>query len=139
LGTLVSALSLLAAFISQKLAGAELKEQLHAGTNGHKQSKALKLSESISSSGSWPDSIAIIGLSCRFPGAASVEEYWQNLREGRETIAHFSAEELLAAGISATQLSHEEVFETGSRVQHQLARLFVRLMPMLEAELESKE
>jgi purine-nucleoside phosphorylase len=45
----------------------------------------------------------------------------------------------LAAGISATQLSHEEVFETGSRVQHQLARLFTRLMPMLEAVLESKE
>jgi purine-nucleoside phosphorylase len=45
----------------------------------------------------------------------------------------------LAAGISATQLSHEEVFETGSRVQHQLAKLFTRLMPMLEGALESKE
>jgi len=44
----------------------------------------------------------------------------------------------LAAGISATQLSHEEVFETGSRVQHQLANLFTRLMPMLEEALESK-
>jgi purine-nucleoside phosphorylase len=45
----------------------------------------------------------------------------------------------LAAGISATQLSHEEVFETGSRVQHQLAKLFTRLMPMLEGALGSKE
>ena len=35
----------------------------------------------------------------------------------------------LAAGISATQLSHQEVFETGSRVQHQLARLLTRLVP----------
>jgi purine-nucleoside phosphorylase len=37
----------------------------------------------------------------------------------------------LAAGISATQLSHQEVFEAGSKVQHQLAGLLQRLMPML--------
>lgn len=37
----------------------------------------------------------------------------------------------LAAGISTTQLSHEEVFETGSRVQHRLAELLTRLAPML--------
>jgi purine-nucleoside phosphorylase len=39
----------------------------------------------------------------------------------------------LAAGISATQLSHEEVFEAGSRVQHQLARLLGRLTPAIAA------
>jgi purine-nucleoside phosphorylase len=39
----------------------------------------------------------------------------------------------LAAGISATQLSHDEVFEAGSRVQHQLARLFARLVPAIAA------
>jgi purine-nucleoside phosphorylase len=39
----------------------------------------------------------------------------------------------LAAGISATQLSHEEVFEAGSRVQHQLARLLERLVPAITA------
>jgi len=39
----------------------------------------------------------------------------------------------LAAGISATQLSHQEVFEAGSRVQHQLARLFERLVPAIAA------
>src|SRR5580698_10500206 len=38
----------------------------------------------------------------------------------------------LAAGISATQLSHEEVFETGKRVQHQWAALFSRLVPALD-------
>ena len=39
----------------------------------------------------------------------------------------------LAAGISATQLSHEEVFEAGSKVQHRLAGLFARLVPELAA------
>ncbi len=39
----------------------------------------------------------------------------------------------LAAGISQTHLSHEEVFEAGSRVQHRLAALFTRLAPLLTA------
>jgi purine-nucleoside phosphorylase len=39
----------------------------------------------------------------------------------------------LAAGISAAQLSHEEVFEAGARVQHRLAALFTRLAPKLAA------
>jgi purine-nucleoside phosphorylase len=39
----------------------------------------------------------------------------------------------LAAGISLTQLSHEEVFETGRRVQHQLATLLTKLIPAIAA------
>jgi purine-nucleoside phosphorylase len=35
----------------------------------------------------------------------------------------------LAAGLGATPLSHEEVFETGRRVEHRLARLLERLAP----------
>ncbi len=42
--------------------------------------------------------IAIIGMSGRFPGAQNVEEYWQNIRNGVESISTFSREELLAAG-----------------------------------------
>jgi len=37
----------------------------------------------------------------------------------------------LAAGIGSTHLSHEEVFEAGSRVQHRLAKLFERLAPVI--------
>jgi purine-nucleoside phosphorylase len=45
----------------------------------------------------------------------------------------------LAAGISPTQLSHEEVFEAGARVQHRLAGLIRRLLPpMAAAEGESR-
>jgi purine-nucleoside phosphorylase len=35
----------------------------------------------------------------------------------------------LAAGLSATPLSHEEVFETGRQVEHRLAQLLERLVP----------
>ena len=34
--------------------------------------------------------IAIIGISCRFPGAPNVEAFWQNLRDGVESISFFT-------------------------------------------------
>jgi purine-nucleoside phosphorylase len=42
----------------------------------------------------------------------------------------------LAAGLSASPLSHEEVFEAGRQVQHRLARLLKRLVPQIAAQLE---
>jgi amino acid adenylation domain-containing protein len=41
--------------------------------------------------------IAVIGMSGRFPGAATVAELWDVLREGRETIQFFTPEELDAS------------------------------------------
>jgi len=49
--------------------------------------------------------IAIIGMACRFPGANSADEFWQNLRSGTESITRFSEEELLAAGVSESALN----------------------------------
>lgn len=37
---------------------------------------------------------AIIGIACRFPGARNLDEYWQNLLDGRETVSFFTDEEL---------------------------------------------
>jgi purine-nucleoside phosphorylase len=42
----------------------------------------------------------------------------------------------LASGLGATPLSHEEVFEAGRKVEHQLARLFTRLIPEIALCLE---
>ncbi len=42
------------------------------------------------------EEIAIIGMSGRFPQASSVNEFWRNLREGRESISHFTVQEVLA-------------------------------------------
>jgi len=42
----------------------------------------------------------------------------------------------LAAGLGTTQLSHEEVFEAGRQVEHRLAQLFKRLLPLIAAYLE---
>jgi acyl transferase domain-containing protein/acyl carrier protein len=51
-------------------------------------------------------SIAIIGMSCRFPGANNVDEFWQNLRDGVESVSFFSNEELIAEGIDASVLNN---------------------------------
>ena len=45
------------------------------------------------------DTIAIIGMATRLPGAANLQAYWDLLREGKEGIVHFSKDELLAAGV----------------------------------------
>jgi acyl transferase domain-containing protein/surfactin synthase thioesterase subunit/acyl carrier protein len=50
--------------------------------------------------------IAIIGMSCRFPGAASAEEYWKNLCNGVESIAFFSDQELLVAGVDPSLIAN---------------------------------
>ncbi len=44
----------------------------------------------------------------------------------------------LAAGLGATELSHEEVFAAGRQVEHRLARLFERLVPRIAAHLEAE-
>ncbi len=50
--------------------------------------------------------IAIISAVGVFPGAPSVEAYWQNIQLGIESISHFSPEELLAAGISQATVNN---------------------------------
>jgi purine-nucleoside phosphorylase len=42
----------------------------------------------------------------------------------------------LAAGLGATQLSHEEVFEAGRKVEHRLAGLLKRLVPAIAAHIQ---
>jgi acyl transferase domain-containing protein len=49
--------------------------------------------------------IAIIGMGGRFPGAAGLEEFWNNLCEGREGIRVISDAELLQHGVDPQVLS----------------------------------
>lgn len=52
-----------------------------------------------------PDSVAIIGLSCRFPGANDIDLYWDLLTSGKNTISYFSKEELIQQGIDELLLN----------------------------------
>ncbi|WP_051966789.1 type I polyketide synthase [Kitasatospora mediocidica] len=48
---------------------------------------------------SQPLGIAIVGMSCAFPGADSPEQFWRNIRDGVESLTVLSDEDLAAAGV----------------------------------------
>jgi phthiocerol/phenolphthiocerol synthesis type-I polyketide synthase E len=52
------------------------------------------------------DGIAIVGMSGRFPGAGSIEEFWRNLKDGVESVSYFSDSELKSAGVPSALISN---------------------------------
>ena len=50
--------------------------------------------------------IAIVGMAGRFPGARSVYELWENLRDGVESITFLDDDELRASGVDEELLAH---------------------------------
>ena len=58
--------------------------------------------------------IAVIGMAGRFPGSRNLDEFWQNLRDGRESVTFFTDEELAAAGVSAEVLELPNYIKAGA-------------------------
>jgi 3-oxoacyl-(acyl-carrier-protein) synthase/SAM-dependent methyltransferase len=58
--------------------------------------------------------IAIIGMSGRFPGAETLEDFWRNLRQGVESIGPVSEEELLASGVACSVFSRPDYVKVAS-------------------------
>ena len=58
--------------------------------------------------------VAIIGMSGRFPGAADVDQLWRNICGATESITRFTEEELLAAGVSASDLANPLYVRAGA-------------------------
>ena len=52
----------------------------------------------------YANDIAVIGMACRFPGAADPAAFWANLRDGIESIERLDDAALLAAGESPALL-----------------------------------
>jgi acyl transferase domain-containing protein len=52
--------------------------------------------------------IAIVGMAGRFPGARNIDEFWQNLHDGVESIRPLSDAELRAAGASPEELANPD-------------------------------
>lgn len=59
------------------------------------------------------ESIAIIGLACRFPGANNIDQFWQNLRNGVESISFFTDEEVEQAGVDPADLKNPNYVKAG--------------------------
>lgn len=58
--------------------------------------------------------IAVIGMACRFPGAPDVAAFWQNLRDGVESIERFTDAELQAAGVAPGVLGNPCYVKAGA-------------------------
>ncbi|MGN6320312.1 MAG: condensation domain-containing protein, partial [Dyella sp.] len=59
------------------------------------------------------DDIAIIGMAGRFPDAADVDAFWENIKHGVESLRHFSDEQLRQSGVSEVLLSHSSYVKCG--------------------------
>lgn len=58
--------------------------------------------------------IAIVGMALRFPGAHSPDEFWNNLRDGVESIRFYDDEELAEAGVSPSLLRNPHYVKAGA-------------------------
>lgn len=54
------------------------------------------------------EAIAVVGMACRYPGAADIREFWQLLRDGREGITRFDIDALLAKGADPSLVRRPE-------------------------------
>lgn len=58
--------------------------------------------------------IAVVGMAGRFPGARNVSEFWQNLRNGVESIRDLSDADLIAAGVATEDLANHDYVKRAS-------------------------
>ncbi|OKH23568.1 polyketide synthase [Hydrococcus rivularis NIES-593] len=86
------AIATLAQYLSQE------KTEINAAQQGQQRAQHRHKSQNTD--------IAVIGMSCRFPGAKNVDEFWQNLCDGVESISFFTDEEILASGIDPQLLNN---------------------------------
>lgn len=50
--------------------------------------------------------VAVVGMAGRFPGARNIEEFWINIRDGRESVSDLSDDDLRRAGVPDDFLRH---------------------------------
>lgn len=61
-------------------------------------------------------SVAVIGLACRFPDAANPDEFWANLAQGHEAMRDLDEAELRASGVPERLLNDPRHVRRASRV-----------------------
>lgn len=60
--------------------------------------------------------IAIVGMAGRFPGAANLDEFWQNIRNGVDSIRPLTDEEARQAGASDAQIADPNFIQVNSAI-----------------------
>ncbi|MCX8130967.1 MAG: SDR family NAD(P)-dependent oxidoreductase [Clostridia bacterium] len=81
----------------------------------------IKESRKQSDTGDYPqyleDSVAIIGISCQFPGAKNHFEFWENLHNGSESVRLLSEEELAETGLSKEIINNSNYVPVQSTIE----------------------
>ncbi len=80
--------------------------------------RALKVGDMLQceramGSTSTMEGIAIVGMAGRFPGARNIDEFWDNLINGKESVSTFSDEECRASGVPDDLLSNPGFVKRG--------------------------
>ncbi|MDP4114030.1 MAG: amino acid adenylation domain-containing protein, partial [Bacillota bacterium] len=65
----------------------------------------------------FDDSVAIVGISCQFPGAKNHHDFWNHIKEGKESIRFFSEEELRANGVPEELIQHPDYVPVQSVIE----------------------
>jgi acyl transferase domain-containing protein len=71
------------------------------------------MSEDLTGTSMDSNDIAVIGMACRVPGSNNPEEYWQNLKNGRESLTTLSDEALREADVSETDITNPNYVKSG--------------------------
>ncbi|WP_010250889.1 hybrid non-ribosomal peptide synthetase/type I polyketide synthase [Acetivibrio cellulolyticus] len=80
-----------------------LKKQKRARQNKFRESDNCETPANESFGG-----VAIVGMSGRFPGAKNIDEFWENLKNGVDSITSFSKEEAIKAGASEEDVNNPD-------------------------------
>lgn len=62
--------------------------------------------------------IAIIGMAGRFPGADNIFEFWDNIKNGKESISFFSDEELISEGVPEHEIDNPQYVKANAYVSN---------------------
>lgn len=65
----------------------------------------------------FDDSVAIVGISCQFPGAKNHHDFWNHIKEGEESIHFFSEEELRENGVPEELIQHPDYVPVQSAIE----------------------
>ena len=66
--------------------------------------------------GDGDSSIAIVGMAGRFPGAKTIDQFWENLKHGVEAIRPFADDELLESGVDPELLKNPNYIKAGGPI-----------------------
>lgn len=60
--------------------------------------------------------IAVVGMAGRFAGASNLSQFWNNLRDGVESLTRFTESQLLAAGVDPADLADPNYVPVGAEM-----------------------